>query len=428
MAKTSGPVESSAARVDRLLTLEDFTSTNHTLGRFAAEKIVADLPDAAFEEHRVLMGTKLRAVQIAQSAIEYVATLDPAMEGLVEAAIDALRQVRFDDIEVTLADAENSHADSEVRLWVRSARGQVALVRGDTTEAAAHFVVAADYLEHEGADHESREQAMLFRSRAVGRLIQEADIFGGDGEWIDDAMKLCNENTKNRDTHPWNQGARQIDAGSAQRSAGRLKNGKEALDLFLAAAEAFRIASQRFGKNLFPVDWAAAQNNRGLAMADYCFRCKAITSQVAAADAWVLAEECYLSAMEVQLDAVESVPWAKTGINCAYLLVHRGRAERGESGQEFLQRAVERCRDAQQALLGETEADTWIDAQLILAEALLDLADVDQHNAQRHLSQAEVELTTAQDFLAGKDLPLRVVRLEQLMIRLRPQKGELDEE
>lgn len=67
MAKTNEPANGRAARIDRLLTLEDFTSANHTLARFAAEKTVADLPGAKFREHRALMGTKLQAVQNAES-------------------------------------------------------------------------------------------------------------------------------------------------------------------------------------------------------------------------------------------------------------------------------------------------------------------------------------------------------------------------
>ena len=143
-----------------------------------------------------------------------------------------------DEADAALAELENSQGVAEavstkICVSARQARAEAALFRGDAVAAAMHFVCAAGYLPTAKEDPYDHEKTMLLRSRAVGRLIQHADTFGGDGGWIEDAMKLCAENTRYRHTHVWNQGARQMDAGNAQLAAGRLNDTSEALDLFL---------------------------------------------------------------------------------------------------------------------------------------------------------------------------------------------------
>lgn len=131
--------------------------------------------------------------------------------------------------------------------------------------------------------------------------------------------------------------------------------------------------------------------------------------------------------MDVQREAGLTVPWAKTGINLAWLLVHRARESEGEAGREFLQRALDNCREAQLALRPEVDGEVWIDAQLIIVEALLDYADIEADDARTRLVQDMAELTTAQDFLTGEDLPLQDARAARLTERLQRQAEVLDE-
>ena len=447
-AQVDGPREGTAARVERLLALEDPTPADHALAglrsgkkhgrltaremqpdcehqrrpgklvRFAAAKIVGDRPDAGFEEQALLMRAKLREARLVERALARFPKVDSASVQAADAASDALREARLEDVEAVLEDAESRTADAAVRLSARSVRAEVAMVRGDAAQAAAHLAVVADYLE-EGEEYPgSDEDAMLVRSRAVGRLILHADTFGGDGGWIGDAMKLCDANVRLRGTSRWNRGARQMDAGAAQLSAGRLKAGAEALDLFIAAARAFRIASWCFGRDRFPADWAAAQNARGVANARFCIRHKEVTGRVAPAEAWTLSEECYASAMEVRKEEGESEPWAKTRINWAYLLLHRGVAAGGDAGKQHLRRSIDFCRDAQQAVGPDVALDTWVAAQYILVEALLELAQNDRDGAEGHLSQATKEMSVAQDVVSGEDIPPGVADRDRLTARL----------
>ena len=421
MGRGDGLPEGSTARIERLLEHYDPNAVDYALARFAVEKIVADLPDAAFEEHEVFASAKLEEARLVEEALDRLAALDGDMEEAVKAALGALREARFDDVDAALAEAEDRSAVVDARVWARSARAEAALVPGNATAAVSHYATAAGYLAAEQNDSEGRDEATPFRSRAVGRLIRHADTFGGDGGWIGAAMEMCHANIGPRDMHQWNRGARQMDAGSAQLSAGRLKEASEALNLFLAAEYAFRIASWHFDRDRFPVDWAAAQNARGLAQANCCFRYEEATGETPPEGSWLGAEGSYRSAMEVQQEAGELVQWAKTGINLGYLLVHRGRAEGGEAGREFLRQAIEGCRAAQSGLRPEMEADVWADAQQILAGAILDLAEIDPDDAKKHLLQATAELTTAQAFLAGQELPLRMASVDRLMARLRRQ-------
>ncbi len=423
------PSKGNGARIRRLLERDAPDSTEYALARFAAEAIVAALPDAALEEHEALMDAKLVDALLVEDALDDLAGLGPELAKVARAAADALRDARFDDVEATLAEAERFHADAGMSVRVRTARAETALLRGDATAAARHYVGGASYLEAEDDGSESREATMLFRSRAVGRLIRHADTFGGDGGWIDDAMELCNANIRHSDTHVWNQGARQMDAGAAQLSAGRLKAASEALDLFLGAEYSFRIASWHFDKGGYPGDWAAAQNARGLAKAHFCFRFEEAMGKPPPEGSWTGAEDCYRSAMVVRLDA-SPVQWAKTRINLGYLLAQRGRAEGGEAAERWLRQAVEDCRGAQEALRPDVETDVWVDAQQIIAKALLDLAEVARpEDATNHLLQAMVELTTAKDVLAGEpdgELPFEKARVDRLMARLERLTARLD--
>lgn len=425
MRQADAPPEEPAARVARLSVYEDRGPLDHARVRFAAEKIVADRPDAGFEEHVVLMRAKLDEARLLEKSLNGLPNVDSTVERAAEAAADALREARLEDVEVVLADAENLARDATVRISIRSARGEAALVRGDATQAAAHFAAAADYLWVDRHNPEITEVAMLFRSGAVCRLIRHADTFGGDGAWIGDAMELCYANVRLRDTSLWNQGARQMDAGAAQLSAGRLTDANKALDLFIGADCAFSIAAWLFDRDRSPKDWAAAQNARGVANARHCLRYEEATGRPVPARAWARAEDCYASAMEVRREAGESVQWAKTGINRGYLLLHRGVAEGGDSGQQHLRRSIDLCRSAQQALRSDVEADVWVDAQHILVETLLGLAEIDRDEAENHLSQAMAEMRLAQD-VASREYPrLRVADRDRLLARLREmERGE----
>ncbi len=390
------------------------------MARFAAERVVAEVPGATLEEHEALMDARLQHALLAQDAAEDLAETDAAIQAGAEAAANALREARFADADTVLAAAEESAEDGPTRARIRSVRAQAALVRGDATAAAGHYVAGAGHLEAE--ERESPEETMLFRSRAVGHLIRHADMFGGAGGWIGDAMELCNANIRRRDADAWNRGARQMDAGSAQLSAGRLKSAREALDLFLGAEYSFRIASGHFDKGGFANDWAAAQNARGLAQAHFCFRYEEARGKPPPEGSWTGAEDCYRAAMDVRADE-SPVQWAKTRINLGYLRLHRGRTEGGEAGGRWLRQAVEDCRGAQEALRADVQTDVWVDAQQILAEALLELAEMaPPQDPMNYLLQAMVELTNAKDVLAGaEELPFEKAGVDRLMARLERQ-------
>ena len=417
MAQADGPPERNAVRVERLLVHEDPQPADRALARFAAEMIVVDRPDAGFGVQVLLMRAKLKEAGRLKRALYRLPRLDSAMSQAAEGAADALREARLDDVESALADAENANTDFVVRVSARCARGEAALVRGDATQAAAHIAAAADYFAVEEKSPEIAEEATLFRCRAVGRLIEHADTFGGDGGWIGDAMELCRASIRACGASQWDQGARRMDMGAAQLSAGRLKDGTEALDLFIAAERDFGIAARVFGRDRFPKDWAAAQNARGAAKANYCRRHEEATGRAAPAAAWTLAEECYASAMEVRKEAGESVRWAKTCINCGHLLLHRGVAAGGDPGQH-LRRSVDLCRGAQQALRPDVEMDIRVDAQHIVVEAFLELAEIDRNDAENHLAQAMTEMRAAQEVSSGEDIPPSVADRDRLLARL----------
>ncbi|MXY57993.1 MAG: hypothetical protein F4Y41_16620 [Gammaproteobacteria bacterium] len=412
-----------ASRIDKLLQYDDPASPEHAMARFAAETVVAQVPGATLEEHEALMDARLQNALVAQDAAEALAKTGAAIQADAAAAATAWREARCAEAQTVLAAAEESTVDGPTRARIRSVRAQAALVRGDALAAAGHYVAGAGYLEAEGPE---TEETMLFRSRGVGHLIRHADLFGGDGGWIGDAMELCNANIRRRDSDTWNKGARQMDAGSAQLSAGRLKAAPEALDLLMGAEYSFRIASRHFDQGGFASDWAAAQNARGLAQAHFCFRYEEATGKPPPEGSWTGAEDCYRAAMDVRVNE-SPVQWAKTRINLGYLQLHRGQTEGGEAGAKRLRQAVEDCRGAQEVLRADVETEVWVDAQQILAEALLELAGmVPPEEAMSHLLRAMAELTTAKDVLAdAEDLPFEKAGIDRLLARLERQTARL---
>ena len=118
VARTDEPLQGDALRVERPLAHADPTSADHALVRFAADKIVAGLPDAGFEEHEVLLRAKQDEARLVAEALDRLAELDSAMDRTAEAAADALRESRFVDLEMTLADAESGTVDADVRRSV----------------------------------------------------------------------------------------------------------------------------------------------------------------------------------------------------------------------------------------------------------------------------------------------------------------------
>ncbi|MCY4011653.1 MAG: hypothetical protein OXG82_02945 [Gammaproteobacteria bacterium] len=172
-----GRPEGKAARVERLLAFVEPTPADQALVRFAAEKIVADRPAGGFEAHALLMRAKLKEARLLERALGRFPTVDSASVQAAAAASDALREGRLEDVEAVLADAENSTTDAAVRLSARAARGEVAMVRGDATQAAAHMAVVADFCEegeeYRGSDEDATPAALYQRSaesRSRGRF------------------------------------------------------------------------------------------------------------------------------------------------------------------------------------------------------------------------------------------------------------------
>ena len=62
--------------------------------------------------------------------------------------------------------------------------------------------------------------------------------------------------------------------------------------------------------------------------------------------------------------------------------------------------------------------DIWVDAQHILVEALLELAEIDRNDAENHLAQAMTEMRVAQDVSSGEDIPPSVADRDRLLARL----------
>ena len=269
--------DGSAITVDSLLdgcTTDDVESA---LLEAVAAQVLAEHPDDSLVRCQMYMGGRLEDIASVQAAIERLSTFDQVDATLLASTNGAMRAGDLDAMQVALGLIEDSivrgqKADTDVLVAGRVARAETALLQGDPVVAARQFATAATYLEQGGSEPNREDEATLTRSRMVGRLMEYADFYGGDGGWIDDAMELCYANIRHGDTHAWNRGARQMDAGHAQLTAGKLMETPEALNLFLQAEYAFRIASSHFGKETFPGDWAEAENARGLAFAHCCFR------------------------------------------------------------------------------------------------------------------------------------------------------------
>ncbi|MDE0062613.1 MAG: hypothetical protein OXU72_07465 [Gammaproteobacteria bacterium] len=392
---------------------------------FLADRVAADHADVTDAERQVLVACLFEDAKRVWHMIDQAVTLGRDAADLGDAAAMAFRQGDLEAVHVALALLENDpgkEGSDEFRrdlgIAVREARAETAMLQGRPDEAIHHWSAGAACYGEPKSEQDLIEVAK-FRSLAVHRLMQFSEVFGGDGSWLPGAVDLCYANMREAE-NPWDAAACRMQLGGAQLTAGKLKSGTDAQQLFMDAEYTFRIATWEFDKDLFPEDWAEARNAQGLACAHLAFESIEDDAHTPGRTGgyWSLAEGYYVEALQMQADIELRLPWAKTSVNLGFLLLHRARVETGERAAECLDNAVIFCERGQEIMTREAHPSDWVGTQRIIIEALIARGDLGSSETEPYYPRALKELNEALDFLETVDWPVVVEEVERLRAML----------
>ena len=205
---------------------------------------------------------------------------------------------------------------------LRQARAEALLLKGDADGAAAHFETASGFL----LPFAPLEAAEV-RHAGAGRLGDEGARLGGTG--LLRAIELFRRNGTiwTYAKHPMDWAATQNNLGIALRCQAGRTAGAEAKALLKEATEPYQAALTVHTAAARSVDWAGIQNNLGIALSDLGRR---TTGEVGVA---LLAESAsaHRAALGVFAAATHPMGWAMTKVNLADALVAQARRtpERG---------------------------------------------------------------------------------------------------
>ena len=369
-----------------------------------AETMVRDQPDASAAKLKTLVQMKMADFD------EVVRLLDSLHPKVAEAATEisaALRRGSLQEVDDILAAAEKGRLrrepdDRQTLAWLCFVRARYALVAGSLSAAETHFAAAvAHHIEEDNAEDASR-----FRGTAVFELRRHGKAFGGD--WCETALEFCEAEIRHwkREQNPWEWAAAQMNIGVVKMSAGDAKTGKDAFYLFSEAINAFTYASWEFTIEKHPLDWAATQNNSGLAAARHCYR------DGSRVGSWVMAEDYYRCALLVRTRDEHPQAWAETMTNLGYLWLHRGKHEANAEGVQFLKEAIGTCREAQEVHSRDAYPMDWASTQTIVADALEAIGDQSPQGAVAAYNEALTALSPALEVFKSHDAFANIEEVE----------------
>jgi tetratricopeptide (TPR) repeat protein len=355
----------------------------------AALEIVgeANVPPERLAAKLVEFAERFKALQASASIQHSDAPKVAALKADAQKAIDAGELARADAL---LADAETEQGRDYADTTAR--RGAIALIRLRYTEAARHFARAAAVLPT-GNDYDQKRIEYL--EKEAGALYQQGDEFGDNSALrsaIERSERLLELQPRARVPLDW--AATQNNLGLALLRLGERESGTARLE---EAVAAYRAALEETTRARVPLDWAMTQMNLGSALRTLGER-ESGTARLEEAVA------AYRAALEEWTRARVPLDWAMTQMNLGIALWRLGERE---SGTARLEEAVA----AYQAALEER-------TRARVAERRGDLAMAEQALAQ--ITAAFETLRAADHVNAGyyeAQLPATQALVERLRKR-----------
>ena len=381
-------------RIDGAVSAIPPTHPNRSAMEQVAEVVVQNRPNASLAELKTLVRMKMADFD---DMVRLFDSLRPKMAETTAEISAALSNGSLAEVDEILAAAEKDclerkPEDGQTLAWLCFVRARNALLAGCVSEAVKHFAAAAHHVEEDNA-----EDAAQYRRTALFELRRHGLAFGGD--WFEAALEFCEANLQHwkREQSPWEWAATQMNIGVVKMAAGDAKTGTEAIYLFLEAEVAFRYASWEFTLERHQLDWAATQNNSGLAVAKYCFR------DGTRLNSWISAENYYRCALLIRTRDEQPTAWAETMTNLGYLWLHRGRHKEDTEGIHHLKEAIGACREAQEIHDRDLHAMDWATTQLIVADAFEAIGDQSSQNAANSYCDALTALSSALEVFKSCD-------------------------
>ncbi|MBF0132767.1 MAG: tetratricopeptide repeat protein [Magnetococcales bacterium] len=229
----------------------------------------------------------------------------PELKQKVEAAIAA---VHHDEADALLAQVLELQGVEMAATW--GSRGELAMTRLRYADAAGHFASAANALP---PTQEAGKLAYL--GREADAWVHQGEEFG-DNDALEKSIELYKKllEAYPRDRAPDDWAAIQNNLGIALRGLGERESGTTRLE---EALQAYREALEERTQARVPLDWAAIQNNLGNVLVNLGER-KNCTCHLEKA------VHAYLEALKERTQACVPLDWAATKNNLGNALVSLG--------------------------------------------------------------------------------------------------------
>jgi len=194
----------------------------------------------------------------------------------------------------------------------------------------------------------------------------------------------------------------QNNLGLALAEQGKRAEGEGATELLSQAVEAYRAALEVRTRAELPQDWAATQNNLGNALGDQADR----SSGKRATELFAQAVEAFRAALQVQTKADLPQDWALAETNLAIVLVNQGEQTSGPRATELFAQAVQAYRAALEVRTKADVPQDWAMNENNLGIALeVQGARSDGAQATALLAQAVQAFRAALEVHTRADLP-----------------------
>ena len=268
--------------------------------------------------------------------------------------------------------------------------------------------------ELEKAERASAEETIRRLGRAAGLFTQAFEFQKAVDTWADCVARI---DPKFADVRA----SALVEQGNALQELGGKGESAESAASYRDAVAAFRSALEVYTRATLPQDWAATQNNLGIALSGQAAR----TSGQAGVNLLIQAVIAYRRALEVHTRATLPQKWATTQSNLGAALSGQAGRASGQSAVFLLAQAVAAYRSVLEVRTRATLPQDWARTQNNLGAALTDQAGHTSGQAAVDLlAQAVAAFRSALEVCTRATFPQDWAKIQNnLGVALRDQAG-----
>ena len=335
---------------------------------------------------------QMETIRSLRSAVQGV---DPELDRLRAAAVDAIEAGQLEEADSYLAELEEKEENLKLKEQILAAagtkaeRGRIALSQLRYLDAAKYFDDAADQV-----PRSSQETYLDYLGQAAWAYFRQGEEFG-EREWAEEAVLRFRRllDLRPREQAPLEWALVQSNIGISLRILGERDPDTKSLN---EAVDAFRSALEEWTREDFPHAWAMSQNNLGNALYSLGQRETDTNRLNEAVDA-------YRNALAVW-KSKDAPRWSDTQNNLGNALLSLGERE---AGTERLEQAVNAFQEALNGWRREHAPLDWAMSQHNLGLALCAIGERERETKADILEQAVEAFNNALEEWTRERVPLR---------------------